>query len=141
MSDETFNSTERFREGETAQGVDERFDPCNAALELQTEHRAKSVLLPARDFIAGMADETGIVSPANSRMIDDCVNDGSRVSTVHIHTRVQRSQPTQREKTVERGAGDAKTVSPPGELFAERSIGGHDRSADNVAVAGQVLGC
>src|SRR2546423_8906786 len=88
-----------------------------------------------------MTDETGIVSPANSRMIDDCVNDGSRVSTVHIHTRVQRSQPTQSEKTVERSARDAKTVSPPGELFGQRCIGGHDRSADNVAVAVEVLGC
>src|SRR5690349_1956442 len=139
VSDETFNSAERFREREAGERIDEGLDAASAAFELETEHRAKSILLTPRDFVSGVICEARIINATYGRMIDDCLNYCRCVSTMHIHARVQRSQPAEGEKAVEWSARNAETVRPPGKLFTQRRICGHHRSADDIAVSVQVF--
>ena len=62
MRNETFYTAERFREGENAQLLDQPRHCVSAADQLETEHRAKTLLLARRQPMVGMRCETWVVN-------------------------------------------------------------------------------
>ena len=66
--------------------------------------------------------------------------DGIGIFLVHAQARIQRAQATQGQEAVERRAGQAQRIRPPGQLFQGFFFPGDQCTANHIAVAIDVLG-
>jgi hypothetical protein len=55
MTHQTFDAAERFGERKVSQILEKCTDCCFATVDLKTQHAAKSLLLPASNFVSRMA--------------------------------------------------------------------------------------
>ena len=140
MRDETLNPTERFRQREAFEPTHELAHRIVSALELESDHGAEAPLLTPGELMPGMAKESRVPHAAHVRVALQPVREPLRVAPVMLETRMQRPQPAQRQEAVERCAGNAEAVGPPGELLVERRLARHHRAAHHIAVTIEVLG-
>src|SRR2546423_3435976 len=139
MRNETFYPAKRLRQGKTIEGVDESLYALEPALYLEAHHRTKTILLARGDTVAGMCFQSRIVNALDGRVSVKRLDHAQRVLAVNTDPGVQRAHSAQREKAVERGAGDSQTVRPPCQLFGKCSIRSDDCPANNVTMSVQVL--
>jgi hypothetical protein len=59
------------------------------------------------------------MDPGDGRVRSQQLRDGGGVLAVLPEPRVERAQATQRQERVERAAGDAEAVAPPGEFLVQ----------------------
>ncbi len=110
-----------------------------AAVQLEAQHRAETVLLARRERMSFVAAQAGPVHARHCRMIVEKLSDQRCVLLVRAHARRERAQAAQRQEAVERRAGEAEAVRPPGETLDDGRVFRDDRAADDVAVAVDVL--
>jgi hypothetical protein len=139
MRDEAFDAAQRFGEREAPQSVEERTHRGHAAFEFQRQHRAEALLLAARERMPRVVRQAGVVHGAHRGMFVEHGRDDARILFMHADARVERAQPAQGEEAVERRAGDAQRIGPPGEVCVVFRRARDDRAADDVAVAVDVF--
>ena len=114
MRDETLHSAEGLGESEAFKPRQEGFDRRLASLQLETQHRTKAALLAPRNLMARMIGQTRVVHPPDAGMLAQKLHDRGRVLGMNAHARMQRAHAAQSHEAVERRAGDADCVRPPG---------------------------
>src|SRR5215468_1795417 len=80
-----------------------------------------------------------IVDAPYGRVPDEQMRDVPGILGVDLQARVQSADAAQREETVERSAGHADAVRPPGHALVQIGCRGDDGAADDVAVAVEIL--
>src|SRR6185312_6069680 len=122
MRDQTLNSAQRFGEGETLETVDESFNGSNPAGNLEAHHGSETVLLFRGNGMSGMIRQSRIVNRLDLLVVAEDVDHPSSILAVGADPRMKSPDSAQRQKTVERRAGNSEAVRPPGELFDQRRI-------------------
>ena len=95
--------------------VEEGFDRRFAPLELEAQHGAEAALLAARNLVARMVGQARVVHALDAGMLGQEVHHRGGVLGMHAHARMQRAHAAQGHEAVERRAGDADGVRPPGQ--------------------------
>ena len=105
MSNQGFDPTERFRQGNDIDGFHETARRRNAANQFEAQHGAESRRLDFRNRVSGMRLEAGIVDSAHARVLlhEFCHSASRRL--LPLDPREQCTQAPQRQIRVERSAG------------------------------------
>src|SRR4029079_14693936 len=96
VRDEALDAAERLGEREAAKTVEKRLDRGLAAVELESQHRAKAVLLARGKRVPVVRAEPGPEHARHRRMIGKELGDERRILFVSATARREREKAAQR---------------------------------------------
>ena len=140
VTDEALDPAERFGERKVPEFVDECAHRRFAAVDFEADHAAEATLLTTCNGMSRMGLQSGIVDASHAVPLVQQTREQARRLLVLAHPHLQCAQASQGQETVERCAGGADTVRPPGQFFGQFRGRGNDGATHHVTVAVDVLG-
>ncbi len=141
VGDEAFDAAKALGEAEPAQGTQDVLD-AGGILQLEAHHGAEALLLSLGEVVLGMAGQAGVVHLGHGRVGFQALGDGRGVGLVGRHAQVQGLEAAQHQGGVVGALAGAQQVVQRRDLLGELRLvrRGHHGSADDIAVAVQILG-
>ena len=105
----------------------------------ERHHAAEAAHLLGRDLVPGVRGQARVVHPLDRRVAGEQLGDPLGVVAVPLHPHREGLHPAQGQPGVERAGHRAGGVLGEAQLLGQRVVAGHQRAADHVGVAADVL--
>src|ERR1039457_7062627 len=140
MLDDRFNSPQRLRQREDANGPEDRSDGVQASPETKREGPTEPLHLAYGERVLRMCREAGMQYRRDVRALSEPFRDAESIPVVFLHADRQRLDAAQHQEAVLRTGTRAHRILQIADLLGQFGRRDNNRATDHVRVAIDVLG-